>query len=132
MGRERTAKGILPDRLPLLVSALGVLVAVLPVAYLPSSSGALAFVMLVAKGISVTTGLGVVCVGLYSYRTGDPRPAAVAGSMVVGLIVVGVVGGLVESVSGHFIPIWGWFSSAVLVVGAAPILTYRFVDEPYR
>lgn len=97
-------------------------------AYLPSSSGGLAFVVLVVKGIGVTTGLWVVCVGLYSYRTGDPQPAAVAGSVVVGL----VVGGLVESVSGRFVPIWVWFSSVMLVVGAAPILTYRFVDGPYR
>lgn len=132
MGREPTAKGILPARLPLLVSALGVLVAVLPVASLPSSSGALAFVMVLAKGIGVTTGLGVVCVGLYSYRTGDPRPATAAGSVVVGLVVVGVVGGLVESVSGRFVPIWAWFSSVVIVIGATPILTYRFVDEPSR
>ncbi|WP_336345082.1 hypothetical protein [Halalkalicoccus ordinarius] len=132
MRRESAAKGVLPDRLPFLVSALGVLVAVLPVAYLPSSSGALAFVMLVAKGIAVTTGLGVVVVGLYSYRTGDSRPAAVAGSVVGGLVVVGVVGGLVESASGRFVPIWVWFSSVVLVVGATPILIYRFVDGPSR
>lgn len=132
MGREPTAEDVLPDRLPLLVSALGVLVVVFPVAYLPSSSGAVAVVVLAAKGIGVAAGLAVVGVGLYSYRTGDHRPAAVAGSVVVGLVVVGAIGGLVESVSGRFVPIWVWFSSAVLVVGAAPILTYRFVDGPYR
>lgn len=129
MEGEPTAKGVIPDRLPLLVSALGVLVAVLPVAYLPSSSGALVFVVLVAKGIGVTTGLGVICVGLYSYRTGDPRPAAATGLMVVGLIGVGVIGGLVERV-GPLVPIWVWLSSAVLVVVGALTLTYRFVDEP--
>lgn len=132
MGCTPTEENSLLNQLPLLVSGLGILVAVLPVVLLPSSSGAVAFVVLVTKGIGVTAGLGVVGVGLYSSRTGDHRPAAATGLVVIASVVVGVIGGLVEVTSGLLVPIWVWFSSAMLAVGVAVVLTYRFIDGPYR
>lgn len=130
MARRIGPRVRLPNRLALLVSALGLLVAVLPIVYLPSSSGGVGFAVLVMKGIGVAVGLAVVGVGLYSYRTGNLRPAVATGSTVVGLVVVGAIGGFVETTGGPLIPIWVWFLSAVLVIGVAFGATYRFVDEP--
>lgn len=120
------------NRPALLVSLLGLLVAVLPLMYLPGSSGPVAFAVLVMKAIGVVVGLGVVGVGLYSYRTGNPRPAMATGSAVVGLVAVGSIGGFVETTSGTLIPIWVWALSAVVVAGTAVVVTNRVLDETRR
>jgi hypothetical protein len=36
--------------------------------------------------------------------------------MVVGLVAVGAIGGLVETHSGLFVPIWVWMVSVLVVV----------------
>ena len=117
------------NRLPFIVSALGVLIALVPVISLPSSSGAVAFAVLAIKGIGILVGLGVVGVGIHSYHTGDRRLAAVTGVTVLGLFVVGVVGGLIEATTDLLVPIRAWFSSAILVIGLAYTMVARFVDE---
>lgn len=115
--------------LPFLVSLLGLLIAVLPLVYLPTSSGPVAFAILMMKAIGVLVGLGVVGVGLYSYRTGNSQPAMATGLAVIGLVVVGVIGGLIETTGGPLVPIWVWAISALLVVGLAIIVTTRFLGE---
>ncbi len=114
----------------LLVSALGILIVILPLIYLPSPGGALAFPVLIMKGTGIVVGLGVVSIGLHSYRTGDPRPAVATGLTVIGLVTTGVLGGLVETTGGGFlVPIWMWFLASILVIGIAFLVAYRFVDE---
>lgn len=107
------------DQIPILVSLLGLLIAVLPLLLLPSSSGALLFPVLIMKFLGVVVGVGVAGTGFYSHRTGNLRPALFTGSAVVGLLVVGIVGGLVEWTGGPLVPIWLWILSAVFAMGIA-------------
>lgn len=132
MESDRKIEPVFSRGLPALVALLGLLVAVLPLLYLPSSSGPVAFAVLVMKAIGVVVGLGVIGVGLYSYRTGNPQPAMATGSAVVGLVVVGIVGGFVETTGGRLVPIWVWALSAVSVVVIAVVLTNRFLGDTPR
>ncbi|WP_373189280.1 hypothetical protein [Halolamina sp.] len=129
MESHRQSKSTPSKGLPFLVSLLGLLIAVLPLIYLPTSSGPVAFAILMMKAIGVIIGLGVVGVGLYSYRTGNPQPAMATGLAVIGLLIVGIIGGLIETTGGPLVPIWVWALSALLVVGTVRIVTNRFLAK---
>lgn len=112
-------------RIPLAVIALGILVAVLPLFLLPESSGPVAFAISVLQGLAVLAGFGVVGAGLYSYRTGNPRPAVATALTLLGFALIGAVGALVETSGGPLIPIWAWVVSAILVGILATATTNR-------
>lgn len=114
---------------PLLVVLLGVFIGILPLIFLPSSSGALVFPVLIMKSLGVMVGVGVAGTGLYSYRSGNPQPAMVTGSAVIGLLIVGIIGGFIETSSGYLTPIWLWVLSAILVITLAVILPTRFLSR---
>lgn len=118
-----------PDsRIIILVVILGVLVAVLPLMFLPKSSGPVAFAVRLMQGIAGVVGLCVIGAGFYSYRTGNLRPGVATGLTVIGLILVGALGGIVETSGGPLIPIWAWFMSAILVIAFAVVTTNRVVN----
>ena len=129
MASHRESQTSPSNRVPLLVSFLGLLIVILPLIYLPSSSGALAFPVLIMKFLGIVVGVGVASTGLDSYRTGNLQPAMVTGSAVIGLLSVGIIGGLIETSGGPLIPIWLWVLSAVLTIGAAIILTTRLLGK---
>lgn len=116
-------------RIPLAVIVLGILVAVLPLLFLPESSGPVAFAIRLMQGIAVLVGVGVVGTGFYSYRTGNPRPAVATALTILGLVLVGAIGGLVETSGGPLIPVWAWVVSAVLVGAFAITTTNRVVKR---
>ena len=115
------------DRRALPVVVLGILVAVVPVLLVPfpGDGGPITFAVRVMQGIAVIVGVGVMGTGYYSYRTGDLRPSVAAGSSILGLTLVGVVGGIVETTSGRFVPLWTWLLAVILVVGLSIIGAYR-------
>lgn len=122
------------DRRALPVVVLGILVASVPFLLVPSpgSGGPITFAVRLVQTIAALVGVGVVASGIYSYRTGNLRPAATAGSTVVGLILVGGTGGIVETTGGLLIPIWVWALAALSVVGVSLVVTDRLVDRQRR
>lgn len=116
------------NRISLAVVALGILVAVLPLLLLPESSGPVAFAIKLMQAIAVIVGLGVVGAGFYSYRTENLRPAVATGLIVIGLLLLGALGGIVETSGGPLIPIWAWFVSVILVIAFAIVTTNRVVN----
>lgn len=107
--KERAEKGpSTRDRRALPVVVLGLLVSIVPVLLVPSpgSGGPITFAVRLMQAIAVLAGLGVVATGIYSYWTGNLRPAVTTGATVIGLVLVGVVGGFVEMTGGPLIPIW--------------------------
>jgi peptidoglycan/LPS O-acetylase OafA/YrhL len=115
--------------IPLGVVGLGMLVAVLPLLLLPDSSGPVAFALGLMQSIAVLVGASVVGAGLYSYRTGNCRPAAAAALAVLGLGLVGALGGFVEASGGPLIPIWGWVVAVLLVGVFVVVTTNRVVNR---
>lgn len=122
------------DRRALPVVVLGILVAFVPFLLVPSpgSGGPITFAVRFMQTIAALVGVGVVGSGIYSYRTGNLRPAATAGSTVVGLILVGGIGGIVEMTGGPLIPIWIWALAALFVIGISLVVTHRLVDRQHR
>ena len=109
------------DRRALPVVVLGifiVLIAVIPFLLIPSPGGGgpITFAVRFMQGIAALVGLGVTATGIYSYRTGNLRPAMAVGITIVGLVIVGAVGGLVETTGGPLIPVWVWLIAAALVI----------------
>lgn len=119
----------LQNRFALSIVVLGLALAVLPLVLLPESSGPVAFALTMMQGIAIVVGLGVGTIGLYSYRTGNLRPALATGLSVIGLGVVGAVGAYVEMTGGPLIPIWVWLLSAMLIIGIVLMMTYRVMDQ---
>ena len=119
------------DRRAIPVVLLGVLVAVVPVLLVPfpGDGGPITFVVRIMQGIAVIIGIGVVGVGYHSYRTGDLRLSLAVGSSILGLTLVGVIGGLVETSGGPLIPRWVWLLAAIVVVGLSVALAYRLTDS---
>lgn len=115
------------DRRALLVVVFGILVATIPFVLVPPSSPGdpVAFAVLLVQVIVAVVGLGVAATGVYSYRTGDLRPAIAATTTIVGLVIVGAVGGLVEMAGGPLVPIWVWLLATVTVVIISLTVTYR-------
>lgn len=110
------------ERSGVLAAALGVVVAVLPVVYLGPGGvggGPVGFAVLAMEVVAGAAGLGVVGAGVYSYRTGNSRPAVTAVALVSGLVVVGGIGAYVETTGGPLVPIPVWFLAGLLAVGAA-------------
>lgn len=118
-----------PDRRLLIVVLLGLLVVFLPLFLVPTSgdAGPVGFAVRLMQAIAATVGVVVAAAGLYSYRTGDPRPGVAAAATVLGLVGVGLVGAAVELSGGRLVPPWVWFLAAVAVILAAFGLTLRYV-----
>lgn len=127
MVSHRESPTIPSELVPLLVLCLGVLIAILPLIFLPSSSGALIFPVLIMKFLGVMVGVSVAGTGLYSYRTGNHQTAMITGLSVIGLLIVGIIGGFIETSSGYLIPIGLWMLSTTSVIVLAVILTTRFL-----
>lgn len=117
------------DRRAIPVIVLGIFVALLPFLFLPSpgDGGPITFVVRLMQGIALLAGIGVIYSGYYSYRTRNLRPAIAVGSSIIGLVVVGAVGGYVETSGGPLIPIWVWFLAAIVVIGISFWISYQFV-----
>lgn len=129
MEQYRGSSSIPPTSLGLFIVVLGVLIVVLPLVFFPTSSGPVGFAVLMIKGIAIVIGLGVSVAGFYSYRTEKPRPAVATGLIVIGLVIVGLIGGWIETTGGPLIPIWAWALASILVIGLALAATSRYVDE---
>lgn len=95
MVSNRESESTTTRSLPILISLVGLLIAFLPPIYLPSYTGpaGLAFLMIEISG--VITGLGVFSIGVYSYRTGNRRPAKATGLAIIGLVIMGITGGFI-------------------------------------
>lgn len=115
------------DRRAIPVVVLGILVAVVPFLLVPfpGDGGPITFAVRLMQGIAVVVGVGVMVAGYHSYRTGDLRPSVAAASSILGLTLFGVVGGIVETTGGPFVPVGVWLLSAILVVGLSVIGAYR-------
>ena len=122
------------DRRALPVVVLGILIAIIPFILAPSpgEGGPMTFVVRLLQAIAVLVGLGVVTTGVYSYRTGNLRPAVAAATTIIGLLIVGVVGGFVETTGGPLIPILVWILAAAVTISASLAVTYRFVSGEQR
>ena len=122
------------DRRALPVVLLGILIAIVPLILAPSPGGGgpITFVVRLMQAIAVLVSLGVVATGVYSYRTGNLRPAVAAATTIIGLLIVGVVGGLIETTGGPLIPIWVWVLAAVVAISASLAVTYRLVSGEQR
>ena len=116
------------DRRALPAVVIGVLVAITPLLLLPApgDGGPITFAVRLMQVIAASIGLAVAATGVYSYRTRDLRPAMVATTTIVGLVIVGVVGGLVEITGGLLVPVWAWLLAATLVILGSLAVTYRF------
>lgn len=113
-------------------AVVGVLVAVLPIVYLGPGGigvGPTRFAVLVMQVVMGVVGLGVVGAGVSSYRTGDPRLAVAAVTILVGLAVVGGVGAYVEMTGGPLVPIPVWVSAGLLAIGVAIGVTSLLTKE---
>ena len=122
------------DRRALPVVLLGTLIAIVPLILVPSpgDGGPITFGVRLLQAIAVLVGLGVGTTGVYSYRSGNLRPAVAAAMTIIGLLIVGVVGGLVETTGGPLIPIWVWILAAVVAISASLAVTHRFVSGEQR
>ncbi|WP_265111847.1 hypothetical protein [Halosolutus halophilus] len=129
---ERHVKRFLStgDHRALPVVVMGILVAIAPFLLIPSpgDGGPITFAVRLMQVIAAVLGLAVAVTGIYSYRTGNLRPAMVTATTIFGLTIVGVVGGLVEMTGGPLIPIWAWLLAAALVLPASLAVTYRFIS----
>ena len=128
---DRTERFQLAEtRYALLVVALGVAVVVAPLVLRPSpGSGPIGFAVRSMQAIVAVVGLGVAATGVYSYRTGDPRPAVAAGTSIVALTVVGTIRGAVEMAGGPLVPVWVWVVAASAAVLASVAVTNRVAGE---
>ena len=117
------------DRLSYLVISLGLLVALLPIAYLGSPGGELhelTMPALIMQSAGLVIGIGVICIGYCSKMSGKVLPALVTGSFVIGLAVVGFVAAIIEMSGNFLIPIW--FSILlVLIIGIVAVLSSVFI-----
>lgn len=118
------------SRRALPVIALGMLVVFVPfiISPFPGSGGPITVAIRVIQAIASVVGLGLVAVGLYSYRTGNLRPAGVAVTPVVGVLIVGIAGGVIEMTSGQLVPIWAWFSATILVIALLSVAGSWFMS----
>lgn len=119
MHRGSTSSTSTRDRRGIPVAGLGILVAVLSLFIIPSPGGPANLAMAVLEGVSVSIGLWVVTAGAYSYWTGNLRPAIVATTFVGTLLPTAVLGGLLESRTTHYVPLWGW----VLAIATATVIS---------
>lgn len=112
------------------VVTLGVAVVVAPLVLVPSpGSGPIGFAVRSMQAIVAAVGLGVAATGVYSYRTGDPRPAVAAGTSIIALTVVGTIGGAVEMAGGPLVPTWVWVVAASVAVLVSVAATNRVAGE---
>lgn len=114
MPSEVTSSRSPRDRRGIPVIALGLLVTVVPLFVIPSPGGPANFAMDVLKGTSVSIGLWVGTAGVYSYWTGHLRPAIVATTFIGTLLPIAVLGGLLESRTTYYVPLWGWVLAFVI------------------
>lgn len=118
------------DRRALPVSVLGLLAAIAPIILfpVPGDGGPITFGVRLVQAIAGVVGLGVAVTGVYSYRTGDLRPAIAATATIVGLAIVGAVGSYVETTGGPLAPVWVWLLATITVVSISFVATYRYGD----
>lgn len=113
------------DRRGIPVAGFGLLVAILSLYVIPSPGGPANFAMDVLKGVSVSIGLWVATAGVYSYWTGNLRPAIVATTFVGTLLPMAVLAGLLESRTTHYVPLWGW----ILAIATATVISLAVRDR---
>ncbi|ELZ15593.1 hypothetical protein C478_05089 [Natrinema thermotolerans DSM 11552] len=111
---------------------LGLLVAAGPVLALPfpGDGGPITFAMRALQVATALIGAGVAWTGYYSYRTGRLRPSVAVGATVLGWMFVGVAGGLIETATAFFVPIWVWVVGALAVAGVSVLLAYSDAVTP--
>lgn len=83
----------------LLAVVVGVLVIVLPIVYLGPGGfgiGPIGFAVLMMEVVMGIVGLAILGTGIYSYRTGNPRPAIAAVTIICSLTIVGGIGAYIE------------------------------------
>ena len=117
------------DRLSYLVISLGLLVALLPIAYLGLPGGEsheLTVPALIMQSTGLVIGIGVICIGHYSKKSGKVLPALVTGSFVIGSAVVGFVAAIIEMSGSFLIPIW-LSILLVLIIGIIAVLLSVFI-----
>ncbi|AQL43522.1 hypothetical protein BV210_12820 [Halorientalis sp. IM1011] len=113
----------------LLAVVVGTLVIVLPIHFLGLAffeSGPIAAFVIMVEVILGLVGLGIIGAGVYSYRTGNQRPAIAAIAMICSLTIVFRVIWYIEIQIYGLVPIWIWVSAGVLALTASLWLTYQF------
>lgn len=118
-------------RLGPLVCLLGAVVAVGPLAAVPSpgEGGPITLAVRTMQAAVLAVGAAVAGTGVYTYRTGDRRPALAAAGVVAGLALVFGVGALVELRTGAFVPVPVWVLTTALAVVVPALLAYRCVGD---
>ena len=113
------------DQLSYLVISLGLFVALLPIAYLGLPGGEfheLTMPVLIMQSTSLVIGIGVICIGYYSKKSGKVLPALATGSFVIGLVVVGFIAAIVEMSGNFLIPVW-LSVLMILITGIVAVLS---------
>ena len=124
MATNGGTRSVTVDQISVSVAVLGLLVALFPIVYLglPREIHELTFPVLFMQFTGVIVGLAVIWAGYYSKKSGDILPALGSGLFIIGLVLVGVIGALVETLGGPLVPIWVWGVSALAVGGIAVVL----------
>ena len=129
MAAGEKIRSVTVDRLSYLVISLGLLVALLPIAYLGLPGGEfheLTMPVLIMQSTGLVIGIGVICIGYFSKRSGKVLPALATGSFVVGLVVAGFVAAIIEMSGNFLIPIW-LSILLVLIIGIIAVLSSVFI-----
>lgn len=115
----------------LLAGVVGTLVIVLPIHFLGLAffeSGPIAFFAIMVEVVLGLVGFGMTVAGVYSYRTGNQRPAIAAIAMICSLTIVFWVIWYIERQIYGLVPIWIWVSTGLLTLTASLWLTCQFTS----
>lgn len=68
--------------------------------------------------------------GILLLSNGDAPTVDRAGAAVLGWTLVGVVGGVIETTTAFFVPVWVWVVGALAVTGGSVLLAYSDAVTP--